>query len=209
MGLLATMAALVLGLLIASEKTAFDTRSAEVRQSATSTLLLDRTLAEYGPETRGIRDLLRQTVMARLAVTWPDDPSVPTRLDANATTSTIEGVEHEIRALVPQNEIQRGVQARALQNIGDLLQTRWLFLGDVGESLPLPFLVVLVFWLTVLFASFGLLAPRNATVVAVLVVCAFSVSTSIYLIVELDHPFSGLMRVSSAPLRYALSHLGE
>ena len=82
--------------------------------------------------------------------------------------------------------------------------------GEVGErSIPVPFLVVLVLWLVVIFASFGLFAPRNATVVAVLVLCALSASGAIFLILEMDRPFEGLMKVSDVPLRYALSQLGR
>jgi hypothetical protein len=73
----------------------------------------------------------------------------------------------------------------------------------------MPFLVVMVFWLAVIFASFGLFAPRNATVIATLFVCALSVSGAIFLILELDSPFSGLLQISDAPLRNAIAHLGQ
>jgi hypothetical protein len=209
MGLLATTAALVLGLLIASAKGAFDTQNNEVKQAAANVLLLDRTLAHYGPETKELRDLIRRALAYRLALTWPEDASQPARLDAPEMTPTVEGIGDQIRALVPQNEAQRGLQTRALQIIGDLERTRWLVFGSAGDPIPFPFLVVLIFWITVLFVSFGLFAPPNATVVAVLFVSALSISTSIYLIVELGRPFAGLMKISSAPLRYALSHLGQ
>jgi hypothetical protein len=99
---------------------------------------------------------------------------------------------------------------RALQIIGDLLQTRWLMFGqEAGNPVQTPLLVVLVFWLAALFASFGLFAPREATVIAVLCVSALSVSAAILLILDMNQPFQGLMKVSSAPLRYALAHLGQ
>jgi len=78
-----------------------------------------------------------------------------------------------------------------------------------GSSVPVPFLVVVVFWLTVIFGSFGIFAPRNATVIAVLIVCALSVACSIFLILEMDQPFRGVMKISSTPLRFTLSHLGQ
>jgi hypothetical protein len=89
------------------------------------------------------------------------------------------------------------------------MQTRWLTLGGLGASVPVLFLVVVVFWLTIILGSFGLLARRNATVVVVLFLCAVSVAGSIFLILEMDQPFEGLMKISSAPLRYALSQLGQ
>ena len=209
MGLLATTAALVLGLLIASAKGAFDTQNTEVKQAAANVLLLDRTLAHYGPETKEIRDLIRRAVAFRLALTWPEDASQPARLEAPEMTPTLEGIGDAIRALSPQSHAQRGLQSRALELIGDVERTRWLLFGGAGDSIPIPFLVVLIFWITVLFVSFGLFAPPNGTVVAVLFVSALSISTAIYLIVELDRPFAGLMKISSAPLRYTLSHLGQ
>jgi hypothetical protein len=96
-----------------------------------------------------------------------------------------------------------------LQIGSDLMETRWLMLGGLSTSVPLPFLVVVVFWLTIIFGSFGLLAPRNGTVVAVLFLCALSVAGSIFLILEMDQPFKGLMKISSAPVRYTLSQLGQ
>jgi len=209
MGLLGTMAALVLGLLIASAKSSYDTQNTEVKQAAANILLLDHVLAQYGPATRDIRNQIRRALAIRLAIMWPEEPAVLAQVDEAGTTPTIESIERVIRALAPQDDVQRGLQARAVQIVGDLLQTRWLLFGGVGGSLPMPFLVVLVGWLAVLFASFGLFAPRNATVIAVLLVCALSVSAAMYLIVELDRPFEGLLKIRSAPLRYTLAHLEQ
>src|SRR5262249_45358581 len=114
-----------------------------------------------------------------------------------------------IRSLDPQDEDHRRLLARALQVMGDVEQGRWLVFSATGGSIPVPFLVILVFWIMVIFTSFGLFAPPNGTVVTMLLVSALSISASIYLIVELDHPFRGLMKVSSAPLRYSLDHVGQ
>jgi len=209
MGLIATMAALVLGLLTGSAKSTFDTQDNEVKQGAANIVVLDRTLAHYGPETRDIRDLIRQAVVFRLGVTWPEDGSKPGRLDVPEATPAVEGIEDKIRALSPQTDSQRALQSRALQVAGEILQLRWLLLGQAGNPVQTPLLVVLIFWLAALFASFGLFAPRNATVLAVLLVAALSVSGSIFLILEMNRPFAGLLKISSAPLRFALSHLGQ
>ncbi|TMA79949.1 MAG: hypothetical protein E6J56_22230 [Deltaproteobacteria bacterium] len=209
MGLIATMAALVLGLLIASAKSAFDIQNNEFKQAAANIVLLDRALAHYGPETQAGRDQLRRAVAFRLAVTWPEDASTPARLDTPETTPRVETIEAGIRELSPKTDGQRWVQSRALQIVGDLQQTRWLLIGGAADSIPMPFLVVLVFWITVIFASFGLFAPPNGTVVSVLFVCALSIAASIVLIVEMGRPFEGILKISSAPLRYTLSHLGQ
>ena len=209
MGLVATMAALVLGLLTASAKSSFDTQNSEVQQSAAQIILLDRTLAQYGPETRDVRELLRRAVAFRLALTWPEDGSGTRRSTAPRRHRPSRSSRTSIRALAPQNDAQRALQSRALQITDDLLETRWLIFAQAGNSLPVPFLVVLVFWLAVLFASFGLFAPRNATVIAALLLCALAVSGSTFLILEMSQPLGGLLKISSAPLRYALAHLGQ
>ena len=207
MGLLGTTAALVLGLLTASAKGSFDTTNNEVKQAATDVLLLDRALAQYGSETRDVRELIRRAVAFRLGLTWPEEGTGT--VEAPEMTATVEGIATRIRGLSPQNDSQRGYQSRALQLADEIQQTRWMLFGGTGDSLQTPFLVVLVFWVTVIFVSFGLFAPRNPTVIAALLVCALSIAASIFLIVEMDRPFGGLMKIPSAPLRYTLAHLGQ
>jgi hypothetical protein len=209
MGLIATMAALVLGLVIATAKSSYDTQDAAVKHTAAKVLLLDRMLSNYGSETKEVRELLRQTIASRLEAIWPADPTQRARLDAPEAVFAVRGIEARILQLSPQNNAQRWLQTQALRIGRDIMETRWFVLGSLSRSIPVPFLVVVVFWLTIIFGSFGLFAPRNATVVVVLFLCALSVAGSIFLILELDQPFAGLMKISSAPLRYTLSHLGQ
>jgi hypothetical protein len=110
---------------------------------------------------------------------------------------------------MPATDAQRQLLAQAQQISGELLQARWLLIEQAQNALPLPFLVVLLFWLTMLYASFGLFAPGNATVITVLLICAVSVSAAIFLIFELNRPLSGMIKVSSAPMLKALEHLGQ
>lgn len=209
MGLVATMAALVLGLLTASAQNTFKTWDGEVKDSAADVILLDRTLAHLGPATADIRARLREVVAQRLAQTWPADGAAAGVVDGGAKTSTVEGIEGAIRALAPQTDAERGLQARALDLCGKLEATRWLLFAQSDGGMPTPFLVVLVFWLGALAISFGLFAPRNATVVAALLLCSVSVSASVFLILEMGTPLTGFLKVSGAPLRYALAHLGQ
>ncbi len=210
-GLIGTMAALVIGLLIASAKQSFDAVDSELKQLATKMILADRVLASYGPETAEVRDLIRRSIAQRVDQVWPEGSSHTMDLKTLDTgPSPIEVAEGKIRGLTPQNDVQRSLQSHALDIFAGMGETRWLLFGQMGQrSIPVPFLVVLVVWLTVIFASFGLFAPRNATVIAVLIFCALSASAAIFLIVEMDRPFAGLMKVSGAPLRYALSRLGQ
>ena len=209
MGLIATMAALVLGLLTASAKSSFDLQNAETVHTAADIIRLDRALARYGPETKEIRDLLKQAVAFRIHLTWPEDGSARKNLDSSEMTRGSEGLEDKIRELSPRNELQREFRSRALQISGDLLATRWLRMAQLSDPVPFVFLVVLVFWLSILFGTFGLFAPRNTTVIAALVLCAVAVSGSTFLILEMHRPFDGLIKISPAPMHYALSQLGQ
>ena len=124
-------------------------------------------------------------------------------------TGMSESIGEDFGRLTPQTDDQREYKAQA-QKIGhDLIAMRWLVFAQAVSPLPMPFLVVMVFWLCILFGSFGLMAPRNATVIASIFFCAFAVSSSTYLILELNHPFDGLIKASSAPLQYALTQLGR
>ena len=115
----------------------------------------------------------------------------------------------KIQELAPQNDSQRALKSQVESMAFNLGQMRWLLFEQSGPSISMPFLVVVVFWLSTLFISFGLFAPRNATAFIVLLISALSVAGALFLILELDHPFSGLIQISSAPLRNALSVLGK
>jgi hypothetical protein len=140
---------------------------------------------------------------------WSKDTSRSAKLDSSATRATGASFYEKIEELAPRNDFQRSLQGQALQTALALGQARSLLLEQAGSSIPTPFLVVLVFWLAVIFTSFGLFAPYNATVVATLFVCALSVSGAIFLILELDSPFAGLIQISDIPLRDAIAHLGH
>jgi len=208
-GLIATMTALILGLMIASAKNSFDAQDMTVKHAAADVLTLDRILARYGPETKEIRDSIRRVVAFRLNEIWPEDGSRPVKIDPSEVMPEVEGIGERIRALSPQNDSQRRLQSRALEASEDLLKSRWIMFGVTGSSILVPFLIALVLWLTITFTSFGLFAPRNATVIAVIFVCALSVSSVVFLILEMDKPFEGVIKVSDAPVRYTLSHLGQ
>ena len=207
MGLVGTMSALVLGLLVASAKGSYDAQSAELTQMSANIALLDRALALYGPETKETRDLLRGAVSRILDQMWSKDG---TSASSQAPTSAGGEILYEkIQGLTPKNDSQRSLQGQALNIAVDIGKTRWLMYEQAITSVSMPLLVVLVLWLTVIFVSFGLFAPFNATVVSSLLVSALSVSGAIFLILEMYGPFSGLIQISSAPLRAALAHLGQ
>ncbi len=203
--IIGTLSALALGLLIASAKRSFDDAGMERRTSAARVVLLDRVLARYGPETQPLREALRKAVEARLSVEQGDEG----RNVALAEGFDVEAIQEGLRTLAPQTDAQHLLRARAIQVSGDIAEARWLRTETEVGGFPAPFLAVLILWFTLLFASFGLLAPGNGTVVLTLLACALSVSVALVLIIDMDHPYLGFIRVSDAPFRTALERLGR
>ena len=206
-GLIGTLAALVLGLLIASAKGTYDQKTSQVRQMTATIILLDDLLAQYGPEAVHLRNLLRQGIQPLANRIWHEEGAAsgrPVRFEATAESSAFEnGLEH----LSPANDTQRSLQSRAIQAFSETAQTRLQLFTQTGGSIPVPFLIILVFWLSAIFVSFTLFAQTNLIVMASLFVGALSFAGAIFLVLELGDPFGGLMGISSATLRGALSPL--
>jgi hypothetical protein len=207
-GLIATLAALVLGLLISSGKNSLDTMNAEMTQMGTQIIELDHNLASYGPETGEIREQLRTSVNVVLEKFYPVK-SAGQGHDSIKPGGSIERMQDRIRALSPANDSQRQLQSHAQKSLSEISHARWLMIEQTESPLPIAFLIILIFWLAMLFVSFGMLAPHNGTVVAVLFVCALSVSAAIFLILEMNTPITGIINVSGAPLRNALVQMGK
>jgi type II secretory pathway pseudopilin PulG len=208
MAMIATLAALVLGLLTASAKTSLDEKENAVKSWAAQAILLDRTLAQYGPEAQEARDLLKETIAARMAQLWPGKGETVTP-QMIGKGKGIEGVQQALLALTPKTDAQRWLQSTALQTTNTIAASRWMIAQQIASDLRWPFLIVLIFWLTVIFASFGLFAPNSTIVAAALFVAALSVTGSIFLILEMDQPYRGFITVRPDPLRGALDQLGQ
>jgi hypothetical protein len=205
-GLIATIAALVLGLLIAAAKGSFDTQSGQVKQITADMILLDLLLEKYGPEALPIRVEMRSVIGPLADRLWHEklaDAAGPIAKDTKA-----EGVYVAIQALSPKNDLQRSLQSRAAQISTDLAQIRLLLFAESDSAIPAPFIAILAFWLIIIFASFSLFAALNVTVFSFLSLFALSASCAIFLILELSQPFTGLLMIPSAPLRNALGPIG-
>ena len=208
-GMIATVSALVLGLLVASAKDTFDTTEEEITQRAAKIIFLDSLLADYGPETRETREQLRRTVAASIEMIWPNEKTGSSGLTAYERMRGMHLTQMALLKVTPTTDAQRQLYATAQQILTDLRQSRWVLIQRAQHVVPLPFLVVLLFWLTVLHISFGLFAPRNGTVITVLFISALSVSGAIFIVLDMTHPLQGVIKVSSAPMRKALEHLGQ
>jgi len=207
MGLIGTMTAILLGLLIASAKSFFDTQNTELTEMSAKVILLDRILAHYGPETKEARDQLRSSISGALHAMERKASSQHSGAATGAGGAEI--IADKIQELSPQNDAQRSLQNQALSVAIDLAKTRWLMLQQASSSVSPPLLVVVVFWLALIFCSFGLLAPRTPIVAATLGLCALSVAAAIFLVVDMYSPFGGIIHLSSAPLQTALAHIGK
>jgi hypothetical protein len=198
MGLVATTVALVLGLLVASAKSFYDTQNNEVTELAGNVVLLDRILAHYGPEAADSRASLRET-----AAHWSEI------MKPGVGLQNREALLDKIQELTPKDDNQRAMKAQASNLAIQMGQVRWLMFAQSSIPVPKLLLLVLIFWLTVLFFSFGLFAPVNFTVRSGLFISALAVSGAIFLILEMYQPHSGFIQVSDAPLRAALAQLGQ
>jgi hypothetical protein len=208
MGLVATTVAVALGLLIASAKGFYDTQSTEMTQLAADFILLDRVLAEYGPEATDARDALRAVLSQQLESSGASK-SADEIYGAIKSGGSVVGddIFHRVRKLSPVDDNQRFLKSQAMSLTFQLGQIRWLMFEQSAVPIPNLLLVMLIGWLIVLFMSFGIFAPRNLTVIAGLLIGAVAVCGAILLILEMYHPQTGLIRVSDAPLRAAFTLL--
>ena len=206
-GLIGTIAALVLGLMIAAATGSFDTQRSHVQHLAADIILLDQFLAQYGTDAKPARSAIREAIGPLVERIWRESRSENAQQSPFEATRSGRDIAAIVLQLAPQSETQRILKDRAVQATADLAQTRFLLFEQAGRSLPLPFLVVLIFWLAMIFASFGMFARPNPVLVGALIICAVSAAGALFLVLELSDPFSGLMQISSAPLRNALGPL--
>ncbi|MEI6065746.1 MAG: hypothetical protein WCP96_00260 [Methylococcaceae bacterium] len=204
-GMMATLIALIIGLLVTSAKGNYDETTLGITQTGAKIISLDYYLSSYGPETKVERKLVRQATATAIERVWTNESTQGADLTKMEAATGMADVYSKIRELSPQNDSQKYLQTQALQISADMMQSRWMLIEQSQTNLPRIFLVVLTFWLTVLFVQFGLLAPRNLTAKSALFICALSVSGAIYLILELNNPLEGTIKVSSTPLHKALS----
>jgi hypothetical protein len=205
-GLLTTMFGLLFSLQLSSGKTYFDVQEQEVMGMRSKTVLLDNVLAHYGPESEGARQALRKSVHEVLNHVWPRERS---SVSTWAPNDEVVQLYDEIQQLSPNNEAQRSEKALALGMAIDLRRTRWISAARIRSSTAVPLMIMEIAWATLIFSSFGLLATYSVTAIVSLALCAFAVSGGFFLIVEMNTPFSGLIRVSSAPIRETFKQLAR
>jgi hypothetical protein len=207
-GLVAAMTALVLGLVTASAQETYSATSTELKHTATTMLALDRALAQFGPEAQPVRAELRRIAVGRYEALWGVTPRSIEQM-VGSDPAVAERLALMTRTLPSSSDVQRELRSRAVTLAEQMLSARWTLLTDAGARVPAALLAILVIWLAGTFVSFGLFAPRNLTVVATLAFAAFAVSCALFLVLELNSPLSGLVKVSGEPMRQAIELLGK
>lgn len=208
-GLIATISALVLGLLISSAKNSFDTVSGDLVRNAVNIVRLDRALAEYGSETGALRAQLKSNYATWIDMIGSGDSRELDRLNGPDVVGQIEHFQRSLAQLAPDTAAKQRLQTRSMEISDEVFAARWLALLQKRGSIPMTLLVVLVSWLAIIFGTFGLFSPRNGTVIFFFLLCAFSASGAIFVILEMDTPLDGMITVSTAPMREALARLGS
>ncbi len=218
-GMFVTFSSLVLSLLTYSVEGSFQAAGSALRGYSSNLIQLNRTLGEYGPETAPAQHLLRAYTAGAIASTWPterppagnDYPrhsiNQPGSLESLSLGDLLHRIESDIRRLQPQDAFHRQLVHDCLRQYSQLLQTRWTVIEDARSTISIPFLAVLVLWLTILFVSFGLTAPRNKLVYVMISLCAFAIGAAIFVILEMATPLTGFIIISSQPMRDALAHM--
>jgi len=208
-GMVATMAAMLLGLLISSAKSSVDTLNAAVTHDAANVILLDRVLAQYGPQTLEIRTLLKKRVVMGIHIITSRDSGQLANLHSPEIYRSDASFQRELADLAPQSDLQRRLQAHAIDIADSAFALRELAALQTAKATPTPLLVTLVFWLCIVFGAFGLCEPPNMTIIAALFLGALSTTIAILLILQMNSPLDGLITISVTPLREALTLLGE
>ena len=206
-GMVSLLAALVLGLLVATAKNKFDTLNNQTEQFAAGLMLVNRELVDYGPAAAESRALLQQFAAAKIAETWGGTESANSKPDCEPSWQLLEKLQQDVRDLKPESESQRSAATSASGLVADLRKTTWLQRAEQNDHVQHPFVFVLVGWFAILFFSIGLFAPRNRLVIAALVVGALSIAGAVVMIADMDSPFEGLLTVSPDPMRDALAQL--
>jgi hypothetical protein len=206
-GMLSVLASLVLGLLIATAKSSYDAKGASVRTLAADMVLLDETLRDYGDDALNARRLLRDYATNLLHDVWPEGSANAYLIENDEAFKSLEGAWEAIRSLKANGERERRLVDDALAASTALLRQRWLLVEESGPSVRAFVIAILVSWIVAIFVSFGMNAPRNLTVYAALLICAFAMGSAIFLILELDRPFEGLLQISSQPVVKALANM--
>lgn len=206
-GMIATLAALVLGLLVSSAKGKLDDANKMLTDFSAKAMMLDRTLARLGPESLPLRKQMAAGYAQGYKELFATDPNERGKLDTAEAEAKAEQLTIAIRQLPAETDLAKEQKAKALGLREDLYATRWQLVAERQGTISYTLMAIMVFWLCVNYLSLGLFAPRNATVLTTIFLCALSMSGAIFLILEMSSPLDGVIHISPEPLKAALEHI--
>lgn len=205
-GLFIVMTSLVIGLMINSSRNTFETADHTVHVFSTEMILFDRGLQRYGPDADGVRQALKDYAVRAsqppIAISGSFARSDPR---SENLLSKVGGAFGSIR---PGDAEHADMLRDLRQQFQNIVKLRWDIVEQSEGDIPIPMIVMVATWLVLIFGSFGYRAPRNVTVVASLLVAAALMSGSIYLVLDMDIPFNGIIQVSGTPLQRVVAELG-
>ncbi len=214
--LVVTFAVLVLGLLTASVNSAFVTAGNDMNALAGSIRQTETCLKSYGPEAQPIRGLLRDYTASAIASTWPEeappsgiypiDERTGQKFESLALSDALQQARMNIASLRIADSAREALAEICASDFNKLSDNRWKLIGEAHRSISIPFYRLLAFMLATVFLSFGLSAPRNALAMASICLAAGTIAAAVFVLVELDGPLDGLLKVSSASMRETLEH---
>lgn len=204
-GIFVVMTSLVLGLMITSAKNTFEGIDHNVHALATQLIILDRALQQYGPETAATRAALVAYVGRALYATWPSEGR-PIVADKSAE-KLLRAVGDSLGAVRPQDERHALLWNAIQQQYQKVVEQRWVLVEQSEGAIPRPLIAMLAAWLVLIFAGSAFCAPRNPVVIGTFVLSAGLFAGTIYLILDMDVPFAGPIRISPAPLERVLEEM--
>jgi hypothetical protein len=219
--MLITLAALVLGLLVTSVKADFDNHDDLYRQYGIALIRLDIRLRQFGEEGNLLRRTLRSYTAMVILQSWPDEtapsgsypthftPLFPGSEETKEITVALRSIDDAIQSLKPTTPSQMSIFPILQTRLSDLERIRWTLVEGPASRISSVFLAALMFWLVIVFFMFGIIAPRNTLIYVSILLASLSVASTLFVILDLDTPFTGLIRISSQPLRDALMHMDE
>ena len=216
--ILVTLTALVLGLVLTNVKASFDTFDSRLRAFAGDLSNLDIHLQEYGDEAKPIRTMLREYVAAAIADSWRNEPppsgvyprfSPSGGVERRELGSLLVKMDTAIHRLDPPDHFHQRLTQSLSDQMDEALAARRRLIETAHNTITWPLMAAICAWLAVVFGVFGLLAPRNAVVHLTIVICALCVASAIFLIVDFNSPFYGLLHVSSDAMRDTLSQIDQ
>jgi hypothetical protein len=204
-GLFSIMTSLVLGLMINSAKNTLESVDRNIHAFAAELIVLDRTLRQYGPEAADTRQRLLRYADRAAHSARHEDPMVADRVSERL----LDDVGASLKALTPADAERTALMQSARQTLQKIVDLRWIIVGQAEGMIPAPILVMVVAWLMLIFASFGYRAPRNALVVSGLALSSLLMAGALYLILDMDSPFSGPIQVASKPLERVVAEIRQ